>query len=62
MERRLLGSRTKEEVDELMKRLDAAEATAAEKHNDYASLSYRADVGWMSRHHRARNCMFNVTG
>lgn len=34
-----------DEVDELMRRLDVAEKLAAEKHNDYSNLCYRAEVG-----------------
>ncbi|KAL6758104.1 hypothetical protein V8C86DRAFT_2603588 [Haematococcus lacustris] len=43
MERRLIGAKTKEEADEMVRRLDAAEAAAAGKHADYANLGYRAE-------------------
>lgn len=45
LEQRLLGAKTRAEVDELVRRLDAAELTATQKFNDYANLTYRAEVG-----------------
>lgn len=53
MERRLLGAKTKEEVDELVRRLDAAETLAAEKHTDYANLQYRSQVSDQIQMHRS---------
>jgi hypothetical protein len=44
MEQRLSGSKTREEADELVRRLEVAEALAAEKHNDYTALQYRSEV------------------
>ncbi len=44
LEQRLVGAKTRGEVDELLRRLDAAEAAAAEKRNDYTSLCCRVEV------------------
>jgi hypothetical protein len=38
-------SHTSAQVDELMRRLDAAELIATQKFNDYANITYRAEVG-----------------
>ena len=45
LEQRLMGAKTRSEVDELMRRLDAAEQIATQRFNGHANLSYRSEVG-----------------
>jgi len=44
LEQRLMGAKTRAEVDEMVRRLEVAEAGASQKFNDHANLSYRAEV------------------
>ncbi|KAF5829905.1 hypothetical protein DUNSADRAFT_15328, partial [Dunaliella salina] len=43
LEQRLMGAKTRSEVDELIRRLDAAEQLATQRFNDHANLTHRAE-------------------
>eukprot|EP00983_Pelagomonas_calceolata_P033363 1044924-Pelagomonas_calceolata.AAC.1 len=43
LEQRLMGAKTRAEVDELIRRLDAAEQLATQRFNDHANLTHRAE-------------------
>jgi hypothetical protein len=44
LERRLVGSKTKDEVEEMVRRMHSAEMAAAEVQKNHSELAYKAEV------------------
>lgn len=41
----MMGAMTKEEAEEVIRRLEVAEVEATKKYNDYTAIQLRAEVG-----------------